>query len=234
MSTGGVVGMTGSFGAGRASASPVIRMVTLTGSVAVGKELSRLAAEGVKPALMELGGHAPVLIDRGVDPAHVARLAVKALEHPIALARVGLAPCDVTHLQWVGAPDVDAWLLRTRVPLVFTGDEWGRPTRAGVGCSSITVVSAGSAPRPERRPGTRPAPELDHYERLRHERAGYPALPSSTQPDQVGQREPVIDGIARVDRIVLFGQVARHDRTAVRGNRQPDVVGPSLDPAFEP
>ena len=58
--------------------SPVIRMVTLTGSVDVGKQLSRLAAEGVKPALMELGGHAPVIIDRDVDPANVARQAVIA------------------------------------------------------------------------------------------------------------------------------------------------------------
>ncbi len=58
--------------------SPVIRMVTLTGSVGVGKQLSRLAAEGVKPALMELGGHAPVLIDEDVDPANVAAQAVIA------------------------------------------------------------------------------------------------------------------------------------------------------------
>jgi len=52
-----------------------------------------------------------------------ARLAVKALEHPIALARLGLAPCDVAHLQWVGAPGVDAWLMRTRAPLVFTAHD---------------------------------------------------------------------------------------------------------------
>ena len=52
-----------------------------------------------------------------------ARLAVKALEHPIALARLGLAPCDVAHLQWVGAPDADAWLMRTRAPLVFTAHD---------------------------------------------------------------------------------------------------------------
>jgi len=52
-----------------------------------------------------------------------ARLAVKALEHPIALARLGLAACDVAHLQWVGAPDADAWLMRTRAPLVFTAHD---------------------------------------------------------------------------------------------------------------
>lgn len=57
--------------------SPVTRLVTLTGSIAVGKHLTRLAAETMKPVLMELGGHAPVLIDRGVDAAGVARLAAR-------------------------------------------------------------------------------------------------------------------------------------------------------------
>ncbi|PRX10777.1 UNVERIFIED_ORG: succinate-semialdehyde dehydrogenase/glutarate-semialdehyde dehydrogenase [Martelella mediterranea] len=56
--------------------SPVIKMITLTGSVDVGKQLTRLAAEGVKPVLMELGGHAPVLIGEDVDPTAVAALAV--------------------------------------------------------------------------------------------------------------------------------------------------------------
>lgn len=58
--------------------SPVIRMITLTGSVDVGKQLTRLAAEGVKPVLMELGGHAPVLIGEDVSPVKVAELAVGA------------------------------------------------------------------------------------------------------------------------------------------------------------
>lgn len=55
--------------------SPITRLVTLTGSTHVGKHLSRLAVETMKPVLMELGGHAPVLIDKGVDPAGVAKLA---------------------------------------------------------------------------------------------------------------------------------------------------------------
>ncbi|WPB55916.1 NAD-dependent succinate-semialdehyde dehydrogenase [Xylophilus sp. GOD-11R] len=56
-------------------ASPVIRMVTLTGSVAVGKRLTALAAQAMKPVLMELGGHAPVLVGEHVDAAAVGRLA---------------------------------------------------------------------------------------------------------------------------------------------------------------
>lgn len=55
--------------------SPITRLVTLTGSTHVGKHLSRLAVETMKPVLMELGGHAPVLIDDGVNPAEVAKLA---------------------------------------------------------------------------------------------------------------------------------------------------------------
>lgn len=56
--------------------SPIIRMVTLTGSVGVGKTLARLAADGIKPSVMELGGHAPVIIDADVDPIKLAKAAV--------------------------------------------------------------------------------------------------------------------------------------------------------------
>lgn len=56
--------------------SPVTRLVTLTGSIGVGKHLTRLAAETMTPVLMELGGHAPVLIDEGTDPDQIAQLAV--------------------------------------------------------------------------------------------------------------------------------------------------------------
>lgn len=43
-------------------ASPVIRKVSFTGSVPVGKHLMRLAADGLKRVTMELGGHAPVIV----------------------------------------------------------------------------------------------------------------------------------------------------------------------------
>ena len=56
-------------------ASPVIRMVTFTGSVGVGKHLTQLAAAAMKPVLMELGGHAPVLIGADVDAAALGKLA---------------------------------------------------------------------------------------------------------------------------------------------------------------
>lgn len=54
-------------------ASPVIRKLSFTGSTVVGKHLMRLAADTVKRATMELGGHAPVILfddcdlDRAVE-----------------------------------------------------------------------------------------------------------------------------------------------------------------------
>ena len=51
------------------------------------------------------------------------RLAVKALEHPLGMARFGLAKPDVLHVQWLGAPELDRWLFRPRSPAVFTAHD---------------------------------------------------------------------------------------------------------------
>ena len=49
-----------------------IRMVAFTGSTAVGKKLTEMAARSMKPVLMELGGHAPVIVCDDVDPVSAA------------------------------------------------------------------------------------------------------------------------------------------------------------------
>lgn len=51
----------------RLIASPVIRKISFTGSVAVGRLLATQAAQQLKPATMELGGHAPVVVFDDVD-----------------------------------------------------------------------------------------------------------------------------------------------------------------------
>ena len=58
--------------------SPVIRKVSFTGSIPVGKQLTRLAADGMKRTTMELGGHAPVLVFDDVDVDKVLDLCVTA------------------------------------------------------------------------------------------------------------------------------------------------------------
>ena len=57
---------------GQLIASPVIRKVSLTGSVPVGKEILRQAAAGIKKVTMELGGHAPVIVHADFDPVAAA------------------------------------------------------------------------------------------------------------------------------------------------------------------
>src|ERR1700728_437577 len=59
-------------------ASPVIRKVSFTGSIPVGKHLMKLAADGMKRTTMELGGHAPVIVFDDVDLDHVLDASVVA------------------------------------------------------------------------------------------------------------------------------------------------------------
>jgi len=52
--------------------SPIVKKVSFTGSVPVGKHLAALAARGMKRATMELGGHSPVLVFDDADPIKAA------------------------------------------------------------------------------------------------------------------------------------------------------------------
>ena len=54
---------------------PVIRKITFTGSIPVGKQLAALAGQHMKRVTMELGGHAPVIVCEDAD----IPLAVKAV-----------------------------------------------------------------------------------------------------------------------------------------------------------
>ena len=56
----------------------LVRLVAFTGSVSVGKRLAALAGQHMKPTIMELGGHGPVIICEDADPVAVAAAAVRA------------------------------------------------------------------------------------------------------------------------------------------------------------
>ena len=73
----GVVNMvTGNSGmiADQLIRSPIVRKVSVTGSVAVGKQILALAADGVKKVSMELGGHGPVLVFDDYDAEKAAEI----------------------------------------------------------------------------------------------------------------------------------------------------------------
>jgi succinate-semialdehyde dehydrogenase / glutarate-semialdehyde dehydrogenase len=55
---------------------PAVRLFTFTGSIPVGKKLAALAGQYMKPAIMELGGHAPVIVCDDADPVASAATSV--------------------------------------------------------------------------------------------------------------------------------------------------------------
>ncbi|WP_436639705.1 NAD-dependent succinate-semialdehyde dehydrogenase [Microbaculum sp. FT89] len=56
-------------------ASDVIRQVSFTGSIPVGKHLARLASDNLIRCTLELGGHAPVIVLKDADVRKAARVA---------------------------------------------------------------------------------------------------------------------------------------------------------------
>ena len=55
-------------------AAKAVRAITFTGSVPVGRQLATLAAQHLKPAVLELGGHTPVIVCADADPVKTAEL----------------------------------------------------------------------------------------------------------------------------------------------------------------
>jgi succinate-semialdehyde dehydrogenase / glutarate-semialdehyde dehydrogenase len=58
--------------------SPVIRKISFTGSVPIGRELAAKAGRHLKRATMELGGHSPVIVCSDADVVRAAQLGVIA------------------------------------------------------------------------------------------------------------------------------------------------------------
>jgi succinate-semialdehyde dehydrogenase/glutarate-semialdehyde dehydrogenase len=57
--------------------SPIVRAFAFTGSVPIGRHLATLAAQHLKPAVMELGGHSPVIICADADPLKTAEFCAR-------------------------------------------------------------------------------------------------------------------------------------------------------------
>lgn len=107
--------------------SPVIRKVSFTGSVPVGKHLLKLAAEGVKRTTMELGGHAPVLIFADCDLDKCLDMVV-----PQKFRNAGQVCVSPTRF-YVEAPIYDAFLrgFAERTARLPVGDGMDPATRMG-------------------------------------------------------------------------------------------------------
>jgi glycosyltransferase involved in cell wall biosynthesis len=51
------------------------------------------------------------------------RLPLKVVEHPLGLAALRRTEADVLHVQWLPAPELDAYLFRPHLPAVFTAHD---------------------------------------------------------------------------------------------------------------
>lgn len=108
-------------------ASPVIRKVSLTGSVAVGKKVLAQCAEGVKRASMELGGHAPVIVCDDVDPVAAAK--VSAVRKARNAGQVCTSPTRFFVQEAIYERFLDAFVAQART--VRVGDGMDPATEMG-------------------------------------------------------------------------------------------------------
>jgi succinate-semialdehyde dehydrogenase / glutarate-semialdehyde dehydrogenase len=107
--------------------SPVTRFVSVTGSVNVGRKLMVLAAEAMKPTLMELGGHAPVIVDENVNHDEIAQLAINWKY------RMAGQFCSAPSRYLIHRSKYDAFVdsLTSKVSKLKTGDGFDETTQMG-------------------------------------------------------------------------------------------------------
>ncbi|MEO3930603.1 NAD-dependent succinate-semialdehyde dehydrogenase [Micromonosporaceae bacterium B7E4] len=108
-------------------ASPVIRAVTFTGSITVGKRLASMATDTMKRTTMELGGHAPVVVldDADVELASAHSVAAKSLN----AGQVCVSPTRFYVQSGVYRSFVDAFV--DRIKRIEVGDGMAEGTTMG-------------------------------------------------------------------------------------------------------
>jgi succinate-semialdehyde dehydrogenase / glutarate-semialdehyde dehydrogenase len=95
------------------------RLVAFTGSTAVGKHLTEIAARHMKPVLMELGGHAPVIVCDDADP--VASGSISAVRKARNAGQVCTSPTRFFVHESIYKPFTDAFVERAKAVTVGNG-----------------------------------------------------------------------------------------------------------------
>jgi succinate-semialdehyde dehydrogenase / glutarate-semialdehyde dehydrogenase len=106
---------------------PVIRKVSFTGSVAVGKQLAALSGQHMKRTTMELGGHAPVIVceDADIERAADALVAFKFFN----AGQICLAPTRFLISRPIYGSFLDCFTAKTRQ--IKVGDGFDADTYMG-------------------------------------------------------------------------------------------------------
>ena len=143
--------------------------------------------------------------------------------------------------------------VHTGIALV-TGTEdrqWLYPAMTRGTDTNLAFVFTTPARPADPQPGTRPAPELDRYDRIRHEHDGYPpGLPAAAAPGSLDLREPIAvladvlgrDGaelsasetrrrnLANADHLGILHAIWTAETTGARDDRYRDLVLAALPP----
>jgi succinate-semialdehyde dehydrogenase / glutarate-semialdehyde dehydrogenase len=98
---------------------PTVRLVTFTGSITVGKKLAEMAGRYMKPAIMELGGHAPVIVCDDVDP--IASAATSVMGKSRNAGQVCVSPTRFFVQEAIYRPFVTAFAEKARAVKVGDG-----------------------------------------------------------------------------------------------------------------
>ena len=143
--------------------------------------------------------------------------------------------------------------VHTGIALVTGAEDrqWLYPAMTRGTDANLAFVFTTPARPADAQPGARPAPELDRYERIRRERAGYsPAPLLSAQSDRSGEREPVAvladvlsrDGaeqsasairqrnLANADHLAILHAIWTAETQIARHDRYRDLVTAALPP----
>ncbi|WP_201841951.1 NAD-dependent succinate-semialdehyde dehydrogenase [Microvirga zambiensis] len=86
--------------------SPIVRVLTFTGSTPVGKQLARIAANNLQRCVLELGGHSPVVV---FEDADLARAVSAISEYKFECAGQS---CNAPSRILVARPIYDAFLAK--------------------------------------------------------------------------------------------------------------------------
>ena len=103
--------------------SPVTKLVAFTGSTAVGRRLTSLASEHMTPVLMELGGHAPVIVCEDTD-VEAAALSSAARKYRNA-GQVCTSPTRFFVHEQIFEPFLDGFVARAEAVVVGDGMDSG-------------------------------------------------------------------------------------------------------------
>jgi hypothetical protein len=169
-----------------------------------------------------------------------------------AFGYAGYHSCDLAYA--VTGHSAQGGTVHTGIAVVSGSEDrqWLYPAMTRGTDTNLAIVFTTPAGPADPRPGTRPAPELDRYERNRLERLGYPADEPTPRRADADPREPIAvladvlghDGallsasqtrqrnLANADHLAILNTIWAAETRGVRDHHYRDLVMAALPPGY--